>query len=169
MVPHPLVIQLRFTRNEFVWGLEGLSDEDARKRLMPMNSISWNIGHLAAQEQRYWLLLGQGITVAPELPALYAYGAPASTPALSDVCDTWHKVTDASDPWLDTLTTELLQTSPIVNGKPASLTFGSLLRRMTYHYWFHNGENQAIRQILQHGTLPDFVGDIDSHAPYVPE
>ncbi len=52
---HPLVLQLRFTRSEFKRGLDGLSDADARRRLEPMNCISWNIGHLAWQEQRYWL------------------------------------------------------------------------------------------------------------------
>jgi DinB superfamily len=54
-MPHPLVLQLRFTRREFQRALAGLSDEDARRRAMAMNCISWNIGHLAWQEQRYWL------------------------------------------------------------------------------------------------------------------
>jgi hypothetical protein len=30
--------------------LEGLTDGDARRRLPPLNSISWNVGHLAWQE-----------------------------------------------------------------------------------------------------------------------
>ena len=38
--------------------------------------------------------------------------------------------------------------------------------RMTYHYWYHTGENAAIRQALGHTGLPDFVGDIDTEAPY---
>jgi hypothetical protein len=52
MMPHPLVTQLRFTRDEFVRGLTGLTDEEARRRFLPINSISWMIGHLAWQEQR---------------------------------------------------------------------------------------------------------------------
>ena len=52
-MPHPLVDQLRFTRNEFRRALVGLTDEEARRRFQPMNCISWNIGHLAWQEQRY--------------------------------------------------------------------------------------------------------------------
>ena len=52
---HPLVDQLRFARNEFRRGVAGISDEDAARRVLPMNCISWNVGHLAAQEQRYWL------------------------------------------------------------------------------------------------------------------
>ncbi len=35
---HPLVTQLRFARSEFVRCLEGISDEDARHRIMPKNS-----------------------------------------------------------------------------------------------------------------------------------
>jgi hypothetical protein len=49
---HLLVSQLHFARKEFVRGLEGVSDEDARKRILPMNCISWMIGHLANQENR---------------------------------------------------------------------------------------------------------------------
>jgi len=43
-MPHSLVTQLRFARSEFVRCLEGISDEDARHRIMPMNCISWMVG-----------------------------------------------------------------------------------------------------------------------------
>ena len=32
---------------------------------------------------------------------------------------------------------------------------GSALRRVTYHYWYHTGEIQAIRQMLGHSNLAD--------------
>jgi hypothetical protein len=54
-------------------------------------------------------------------------------------------------------------------GEPTELTFGSLLLRITYHYWYHLGENMAIRQLLGHTDLPEFVGNIDDEAPYRPE
>jgi len=38
-----------------------------------------------------------------------------------------------------------------------------------YHYWYHTGDYMAIRQLLGHGRLPVFVGDIDGKAPYRPE
>ena len=76
---HPLIDQLRFTRSEWLRALDGVNDEDARKRLLPMNSISWTIGHLAWQEQRYWLTFGQGQTPVSELNALVGYGRPATT------------------------------------------------------------------------------------------
>jgi hypothetical protein len=40
--------------------------------------------------------------------------------------------------------------------------------RMLYHYWYHTGENMAIRQNLGHADLPQFVGNIDEEAPYQP-
>jgi DinB family protein len=162
---HPLVVQLRFTRSEFVRGLNGLSDDDARRRLQPMNSVGWMIGHLAWQEQRYWLTRAQGQVLLPELNELVASGKPASTPPLDDMWKAWRRVTEAAEPWLDALTTERLQL-PLAEGFSNAGTF---LRRTTYHYWYHLGEALAVRQMLGHQGLPDFVGDIDSQAPYRPE
>ena len=59
-MPHPLVEQLRFTRSEWQRALAGLTDEDARRRLPPMNCISWMLGHLAYHEHAWWLALAQG-------------------------------------------------------------------------------------------------------------
>jgi uncharacterized damage-inducible protein DinB len=163
---HPLVAQLRFSRSEFLRGIDGVSADEAQRRLLPMNCISWNVGHLAWQEQRYWLLRAQGKMLVPEIQELFAYGAPASTPALDDSLRTWRTITAAADPWLDAVTTETLQSTVTIDGKPSELIFGSLLQRMLYHYWYHTGENLAIRQQLGHTGLPDFVGDIDAEAPY---
>jgi hypothetical protein len=167
-MPHPLVLQLRFARSEFRRALEGLTDDDARRRFMPMNCLSWNIGHLSWQEQRYWLNT-RGQLLLPELNEQFAFGAPACTPALDEVWQAWHTVTEAADPWLDTLTTEQLQAPVVVNGKAIGATYGTLMLRTTYHYWYHTGENMAIRQMLGHADLPWFVGNIDDEAPYVPE
>jgi len=169
MLPHPLIQQLRFTRSEFKRALEGLSDEQSRQRLMPMNCISWNVGHLAWQEQRYFLFYAQGTLLLPQVNEMFAYGAPASTPALGDMWQAWDTITRAVDPWLDTVTSEKLQERVIRNGKPSPYIYGSLLLRVIYHYWYHTGENLAIRQILGHTELPEFVGDIDREAPYRPE
>jgi len=37
-----------------------------------------------------------------------------------------------------------------------------------YHYWYHIGEAHAIRDMLGHQDLPEFVGDM-SQALYRPE
>lgn len=162
---HPLVEQLRFARREWVRGLAGLNDEDARRRFLPMNCISWNIGHLAWQEQRYWLSFGQGQMPLPHINELFAYGAPACTPPLAEMWSAWRTITQMADPWLDALTTEKLQEH--ASGE-IDTGFGSLMLRMTYHYWYHTGENMAIRQMLGHTNLAEFVGDIDEEAPYRP-
>jgi hypothetical protein len=163
---HPLVEQLRFARSEFRRGLVGVSDEEARHRFLPVNSISWNIGHLAWQEQRYWLMSPQGIILLPEVDRDFCYGAPASTPPLDEVWAAWETITTAADPWLDAVTTETLLSEATRDGKPIGVAIGSRLLRMIYHYWFHTGENAAIRQQLGHTDLPDFVGNIQDEAPF---
>ena len=168
-MPHPLVRQLRFTRSEFKRGLEGVTDAEARKRFMPMNCIAWNIGHLTWQEQRYFVYFPQGEMPLPEIQAQFAYGAPGSTPALDEMWSAWHSITQAADRWLDSVTTDTLQQNVVVDGQTTPYIYGSLLQRLIYHYWYHTGENLAIRQTLGHRDLPDFVGDIDGEAPYVPE
>jgi hypothetical protein len=167
---HPLVSQLRFTRGEFMRSVKGVGDDDACKRLLPMNCLSWNVGHLAWQEQRYFLYYGQGgQLLLPEIDKAFAYGAPASTPPLKEVIAAWQTITKAADPWLDGLTSADLQKQVISNGKPIQRIYGNLLQRVIYHYWYHTGENMAIRQMLGHDRLAQFVGDIDEKAPYRPD
>jgi hypothetical protein len=166
---YPLIEQLRFTRAEFKRGLRGLTEADARKRFKPMNCISWNIGHLAWQEQRYFLYLAQGSMPLPDINQRFVTGAAASTPALAEMWRAWNTITRAADPWLETLTPEKLLEHVVKDGKPTPYLFGSLLQRVIYHYWYHTGENMAIRQRLRHVRLPQFVGDLDGKAPYRPE
>ncbi len=165
---HPLVDQLRFARSEFRRGLAGVSDAEARRRFLPMNCISWNIGHLAWQEQLYWLLYAQGEMLLPEVDQAFRYGAPPSTPPLEEAWIAWETITAAADPWLNRVTPETLRSRVTREGKLTEFIFGSLLLRVIYHYWYHTGENMAIRQALGHTNLPDFVGDIDTEAPYRP-
>ena len=165
---HPLVDQLRFTRSEYHRNLEGLTNEDAAIRFMPMNCIAWNVGHLAWHEQRYFITYPDGRVLFPELNELFAYGAPASTPNLEEMWAAWETVTAAADPWLESLTSEKLLEKATNNSKPASKIWGNILQRVIYHYWYHLGENAAIRQHLGQTNLPQFVGDIDHMAPYRP-
>jgi uncharacterized damage-inducible protein DinB len=94
-----------------------------------------------------------------------AYGAPASTPPAEEMWSAWREITAAADPWLDGLTAESIQ-APLAEGVSS---VGTFLLRMTYHYWFHLGEGLAVRQMLGQTDLPEYVGDIDSQAPYRPE
>ena len=163
---HPLVAQLRFTRNEFKRALVGLTEAEAGQRFLPMNCISWNVGHLAWQEQRYFVFFAQNQMPLPHINKLFAYGAPASTPPLHEMWTAWESITQVADRWLETLTSEKLLEQVVIDGRPSPYIFGSLVQRVIYHYWYHTGENLAIRQMLGHTDLPEFVGDIDEEAPY---
>ncbi len=175
---HQLVRQLRFARSEFTRCLEGISDEDARKRILPMNCISWMIGHMAVQEQYYFVFFPQGEVPYPQLNQLVGYGRPASTPPLDEMWAAWHEVTTAADAFLDTLTAEHLltyqqqSTSAFENNHYGKATqqmrehgtfrvgerLGTRMLRAIYHYFFHTGEAHAVRQQLGHPNLPDFIG-----------
>jgi hypothetical protein len=168
-VAHLIVDLLRFARSELVRSLDGVTDDEGLRRFGPMNSISWTVGHLADQEQRYWLERRGESLAAPGLNDLVGYGKPASTPQLSEMWDAWRRVTAASDPYLDSLTNADLLEFPIWRGKTIDESVGTLLLRVNDHYWFHIGEAQAVRQMLGHTNLPDFVGDIGDQAPYRPE
>jgi hypothetical protein len=107
--------------------MEGVSEEDAQRRLLPMNSLSWMVGHLA-----------------------------------------WQEITAASDPFLDTLTTELLLVPFTSNGRTDGETAGTRLQRTIYHYFYHTGEAQAVRQLLGHTGVGSFIGDFGEQWGYRP-
>jgi uncharacterized damage-inducible protein DinB len=166
---HPLVSQLRFARSEFVRCLDSVTDADARRRILPMNCISWIVGHLASQEQYLWVYLAQKHAPYPHLHELVGYGQPASTPPLDEMWTAWRDITQAADTYLDTLTSELLQAYlHWENGETATESVGTMLQRNLYHYWFHTGEAFAVRQMLGHTSLPEFVGNMEK-AFYRPE
>jgi len=162
---HPLVAQLRFTRSEFVRGLAGVSEEDGCRRLVPMNCISWIVGHLASQEHTYWVVQAQRQNLFPDLHTLVGGGSPPSTLSLAEMWETWQTVTSAADRFLDTLTSERLVNYFEWQGQPVRENIGTMLFRNIHHYWFHLGEAHAIRQMLGHTDLPQFVGDM-SQAVY---
>jgi hypothetical protein len=166
---HPLVEQLRFTRSEWLRGLRGVSDDDGARHFGQMNSIGWIVGHLAWQEQRYLLHRPQGIMLREDIQRDFASGGPMSTPSLAETLAAWRKITKATDPFLDQLTTRKLLVDVPLNGKRSGQTQGSAIRRLTYHYWFHIGEILAIRQQLGEKGLPEYVGSIEAKAPYRPE
>jgi hypothetical protein len=166
---HPVVELLRFTRSEWQRGLRGVSEEDAARHFGQMNSIGWIVGHLAWQEQRTLFLRRRSEVLYPNLNEEFAFGAPMSTPSLKAMRAVWNRVTKASDPFLDSVTTRDLTRDLPLNGKPSGQNLGSAMRRMTFHYWFHIGEIQAIRQMLGQKGLPQYVGNLEAMAAYRPE
>ena len=82
---HPRVDQLRFARSEWQRGLAGLSEVDAGIRYLPMNSISWMVGHMAWHERLCWMRRARGVKVERVLDA-FATGRPTSTSRRSPGC-----------------------------------------------------------------------------------
>lgn len=159
---HLLVEQLRFARSELARCLAGVSEEDAQRRLGPMNCLSWIVGHLATQENAYWVLIAQGEKIAPGLHKVAGHGSAPSTPPLAEMWTAWREVTAAADRYLDTLTPQQMTTHLTWKGEQRPENIGTMLLRTIYHYWFHIGEAHAIRQQLGHRDLPEFVGDMSA-------
>jgi uncharacterized damage-inducible protein DinB len=162
---HPIVDQLRFARAEWRRGLRGVPEKDGYRRFMPMNSIGWIVGHMAWQEQRYWLTRLVDETPRPIVNEVAANGGPATTPSLKEMLEAWKTITAAADPHLDAL--EEADMPSILPGQPPR-RMGDAILRVTYHYWFHTGEILAMRQLLDHPRLHEFVGNIDERAPFRP-
>lgn len=155
---HPLVKQQRFARSEFRRGLKGLTDEEARFRPpksdgSKMNCISWAVGHLANQEARYFIR-GTGKGSVDKRLHPFLSGQPASEPELSEVLALWQETAAQVDEILETADDEGL-TAPLQINWPENL--GTAVMRNTFHYWFHCGEVNAIRQLLGHAEI-EFVG-----------
>jgi len=169
-MPHPLVKQLRFTRREFSRGLHKAPAVDALQRVGRLNSLGWSVGHLAWQEQKYFLYWGAGSLPYPDIDKTFRSGAPATTPDLQEMLEVWSAITKLADPWLDTLTTaDLLAPYSKGGTTTGGRLMGNLVQRVIYHYWYHLGENIAARKLLGHEGLGQFVGNIDAEAPYLQE
>src|SRR6478672_12112196 len=100
---HPLVEQLKFARSEFERSLQSVTDEEAVQRFLPMNCLSWIVGHLANQEQRYWLELQGADLAVPGLIDLVGTGKPATTPPIAEMWAAWRAVHEATEPFLSGL------------------------------------------------------------------
>jgi len=139
-------------RKELERGLHGLTDEDARKRIEPMNCISWIIGHIANQQHTFFVDWPQSKKADPRFQG-FGFGSSASQPPLEEVLALWILSCDEADAWLHAATDESLQTPfPSPHGENG----GTLLIRHIFHTWFHLGEIISIRQILGHQP-PQFV------------
>jgi hypothetical protein len=157
---HHLVRQLHFARSEFIRCLDGISADESLRRFEPMNCISWMVGHLADQENTYWVLGAQNLELAPSLHELVGFGRPASTPQLEEMWDLWKMITKAADRYLESISPEMFESHLEWRGRRRRESVGTMLLRNTYHYWFHLGEAHAVRQLLGHTNLPQFVGDM---------
>ena len=157
---HPLVTQLHFARSEFARCFEGVNPDEASRRVEPMNSLSWTVGHLALQEHALWIQLAQGRNIAPDLRERFGTGQPASTPPWIEMWELWQTITKEADKYLLTLQPENLKDHLMWEGKPRPEDVGTLLLRNIFHYWFHLGKAHSVRQMLGHVNLPMYVGNM---------
>lgn len=151
---HTLVQMLYLTRKEFERNLVGLTDEDARKHIEPMNCISWIIAHVACQHRAFFVDWPAGKETDSRYKP-YGYGSPPSEPPLEDAMLLWRDACEASDAWLQAATSESLQEKGAYTS-PEGESWGTLLVRCIFHTWCHLGEISSIRQILGHKP-PQFV------------
>jgi len=151
---HTMVQMLNLTRKEFERNLVGLTDEDARKRIEPMNCISWIIAHVACQHRAFFVDWPAGRkTDSRYLP--YGHGAPPSEPPLDEAMGLWQDACKESEAWLQAATRENLQ-GISKNTLAGGENWGTLMVRCIFHTWCHLGEISSIRQILGHKP-PQFV------------
>jgi hypothetical protein len=162
----PLVDQLFFSRSEFIRGIQGVDEEEGRRRFEPINCIAWMVGHMAWHEQLYWLTRSQGLTPLPILNQLVASHKPASSPSINEMLGYWKLITHQADDYLIKLDENSIRNILFVSGDAQTYMIGNMMQRMIYHYWFHLGESQAVRQLLGHKNLPSYVGDLEKIAPY---
>lgn len=151
---HLLVQMYNLARREFERNLNGLTDGDARKRIEPMNCISWIIGHVSWQQHTCFVDWPQGKESAPRY-RLYAPGSPASQPPLEEVMTLWRDACNEADVWLQAATSDSLQVRSHPTS-PEGESGGTLLVRCIFHTWCHLGEISSIRQVLGHRP-PEFV------------
>ena len=152
---HHLVRYTQHVRREFERVLEDVSEADCEKRVAGMNSIAWITGHLAGQEQSYWLE-SQGTDIIADLTAV-RNGADLSQPSFSEMYRHWKTITEASNPYLEQLSDEDLRTHFSGRRFFEIENIGSLMTRVIGHYYFHIGQISAIRKILGY-DVPSFVG-----------
>ena len=132
-----------------------MGDTDLERRLAGLNSVSWIVGHLAAQEQGMWLL-ARGLPALADLSD-WRTGAPATAPAFGTVFPLWEQVTEATEGWLDTLGEDDLRQHFSGSRFYEIENVGSLLMRVIGHYYLHIGQITTIRKILGY-PVPGFVG-----------
>ena len=76
------------------------------------------------------------------------FGKPASTPSLKKMISYWEKITQDSDEYLFQMKESDLLEKMVVKGKEFPFNKGTMISRVIYHIWYHNGEMQALRQLM---------------------
>ena len=148
----------RFALSEFERGLEGVTDEEARRRMAKadsteMNAISWTSGHIAC----HWLRVAAYAKQEEQPGEVLRFFGPAADPSPPPLSDALKLLDDAkaSIDWLASADDVLMSTA---RGEGFE-SVGTALMRAVLHTWFHTGEINAVRQLLGHAEI-SFVGKL---------
>ncbi len=156
---HHLVRYVQHVRRELLRAIEGMEVADLERRVGGINSVAWMVGHLAWQEQAYWLLARGEPAATPVDLQLLASGRPRAEtiPAFDELLEAWRQVTTTADAWLVTLDADDLLRH-LEGRKLYELeNVGTLLTRVIGHYYLHIGQITAVRKLLDL-PVPAFVG-----------
>jgi len=148
---HHLVRYVWHVRRELERALDGISEEDLNKEVHGLNSIAWMIGHLANQEQAYWLLFRNEELIDKNLR--HYNNKVEEGKDFAELFELWKTITNRSNAWLETATTSDLENT----FEKAKENTGSLMTRVIGHYYFHIGQIATIRKLLGY-DVPGFVG-----------
>lgn len=152
---HHLVRYLQHARRELRRAVDGMAPEDLERRVGGINSVAWMVGHLAWQEQTYWLT-SRGEPAVTDLDA-FGRGRPAAPPAFDELFGVWARVTAAADAWLNCLGEADLRSHLEGRRLFEMENVGTLLTRASSHYYLHIGQITAVRRLLD-DRVPPFVG-----------
>ena len=152
---HHLVRYLQYVRRELRRAVDGMEVADLERRVGGINSVAWIVGHLAWQEQGYWLV-SRGRRPLVELQA-YGRTPPTEPPRFEPLFGAWARVTAAADPWLESLTEPQLREHLEGRSLFERENIGTLLTRTSGHYYLHIGQITAVRKLLDY-PVPGFVG-----------
>lgn len=152
---HHLVRYLQHARRELRRAVDGMAVPDLERRVGGINSVAWMVGHLAWQEQAYWLT-SRGEPALADLDA-FGRGRPDAAPRFEALFAVWERVTVAADGWLEGLD-EVDLRSHLQGRRLFELeNIGTLLTRTSSHYYLHIGQITAVRRLLD-DRVPSFVG-----------
>lgn len=174
---HPIQLA-SFALMHLEYFLEGLSDDDARRRVRKedgteMNSISWIVAHVASQ----WLLVAAGAaeSTSEELADLRRRAHPYRTgsddptpPSLEEALNLLHSAREMSR-WIVEAKDDLMASlgrDEFFFRPERRETLGTRVMRASLHTLIHAGEIVAIRQVL---GLPErgFVANMDGNMEWL--
>lgn len=115
-----------------------------------LNSGGWIVGHIAAQQDRYWDVLAQGLEPDPWLvESGFTRGNEGETPSYVEAMAALDRVTGRCTRYLSALgDTDLDRSIRLSSRSEHEQTVAALLARSAAHLFVHAGELSAIASLV---------------------